>query len=441
MRRAAAFVTAALAAIVAFAAAGLCVRARAETAPGTTFTAEEMESELKAFLVEHADRTSFTERERFAAEYIEGTLRSFGYTDDELSEQSFEVGVEDTEEKLTSQNVIATYGRGEKTVIIGAAYDNLYSAIPLIGVEGRGDEGVAVGASGTAVALALAHAFKERKPALDFSVKFVFFGASAFGSTGSWAFVGEYIDPEKETGNAETIANADDAGNADDIAGADSVMLMINVTSAGAEKVSLYSDETETEQSKLFIGRGKNYDTEFAVLTRALPLFPTSLTTKLNYSHRGLIGDHAAFFDRDIPIVSFFGVDLDTFSYYSPIPDTLRSFESDNPDYGSHMADLASLVYDVITDAAFPAAAQSFRTRKANYKFFIHPYLAFGAFMGVAALLAVAVFLISRRLNATCPAAEREQNAAAGGMENGQNSDNDMGGTGENGSLSPPKTP
>lgn len=413
MKRRLAF-TACIAALVAALTAFVPTEKRARAQTADLFTAAAMEEKLSAFLGDgqdgRRDRTSFGAGERAAAEYIYGVLNACGYEEGAaLETQSVGVdiavaGSEGTENRtLTTQNVIATYNPGMKySVVVGANYDNLYSDIAEIGYTGSGDEGVADNATGTAAVLALAEAFASEKPKLDFTVKFVFFGACSPGAVGSSRYV------------AEKVADG-------------SVLLMVNVMNAAAERITVYSDETDSAQSEYFLGAGENRGTEFVPFPRQTPLFPRVYSERLGYSHIGMLGDHISFFDAGVPVVALSGVEADGFTYATDGADTYASFRRDYPDYGAHMADVASMVYDALTAAEFYPAALAFGPDY-DYSFFTHGDYASIALLCFIVLLGVALLVAVRVMAKKFPPAAKKRNVkvAVFGMEYEQKTDNDI---------------
>lgn len=79
--------------------------------------------------------------------------------------------------------------------------------------------------------LELAKAFSENAPETDFTVYFVFFGASEAGVVGSSRFVTEYL---KEVKN---------------------VLLMVNLDGIAGD-INIYSDEVDTVHADLFAENG-----------------------------------------------------------------------------------------------------------------------------------------------------------------------------------------
>lgn len=246
-----------------------------------------MAEELDAFIGSgedaRKDRTSFSEGEKKAAEYIKNRLTEYGYVAElDLITQSVETevvkGYGGETQKLYSQNIIATYNGGkEKTVVVGANYDNLYKNIDLVGSSGNGSEGIMNNATGVATLLQLAKVFKENAPALDYTVIFAFFGASEAGVVGSSRFVSDYIK---------------DASN---------VLLMVNLDSIAGETINVYSDEVDTLEGKMFLQQGENYAAEFKKMSRFIPLMPQVYAENLNYTHIGQLGDHVVFFEKTCP--------------------------------------------------------------------------------------------------------------------------------------------
>lgn len=378
------------------------------------FSEAAMSAALDAFMGDgensRKDRTSFGEGEKKAAEYLKGELAACGYSEENgtLAVQNFTVDVTqrytNETQKLESQNVIAVFNPGrEKNVVVGAYYDNLYSQVSLVGLGGTAGEGVFKNATGVTVLLELAKAFSENAPAADFTVYFAFFGASEAGVVGSSRFVTEYLKEVKD------------------------VLLMINLDGI-AGGINIYSDEVDTVQADLFAENGANYETDFSVMKRSIPLYPQSYADNLSYSHYGLIGDHVTFFEREVPVVNLFGGKVDGFSYYKDKPDSLTSFKSEYAGYGKTMADTAGLVYDTLCSDTFVSAAAAFRTEKFDYGFFTGSIYAQIAFIGLIVLIAAALIFIVKHFEKKYPFKPviKKLKIAVFGMEYEQNTDNDI---------------
>lgn len=394
---------------------GRDVNSQVRLSGGESFFSEaSMTAALDEFMGEgeesRKDRTSFGEGEKKAAEYLKNELSACGYSEEggTLSVQNFNVEVTqrytNETQKLESQNVIAVFNPGhENNVVVGAYYDNLYSQVALVGLGGTAGEGVFKNATGVTVLLELAKAFSENAPETDFTVYFVFFGASEAGVVGSSRFVTEYL---KEVKN---------------------VLLMVNLDGIAGD-INIYSDEVDTVQADLFAENGANFETEFSVMKRSAPLFPQSYAESLSYSHYGLIGDHVTFFEREVPVVNLFGGKIDGFSYYKDKPDSLTSFKSEYAGYGKTMADTAALVYGTLCSDEFVSSAAAFRTDKFDYGFFTGGIYAQIAFIGLIILLAAALIFIVKHFEKKYPFKPviKKLKIAVFGMEYEQNTDNDI---------------
>ena len=176
---------------------------------------------------------------------------------------------------------------------MGANYDNLYSDIQLVGSGGTGSEGIMNNATGTATLLQLAKAFRQNSPVQDFTVIFVFFGASEAGVVGSSRFVSDYLNDVSD------------------------VLLMVNLDSVAGSVINVYSDEVDTLEGKMFLQQGEKYSTEFKQMSRFVPIIPQVYAENLDYTHIGQLGDHVEFFEKDVPVDNLFGGDADGIEYYS----------------------------------------------------------------------------------------------------------------------------
>lgn len=353
------------------------------------------------------NRTSFSDNEKVAAQYISSVLEGYGYENGstlETQDISVEIINKYNSESnvLNSQNVIATYNEGKpKLVVIGANYDNMYSGVSEVGVGGDGGEGALGNVTGVATLLELAKAFNTRKPALDFTVKFAFYGAGEIGAFGSGRFIAEYLN------------------------GGANVLLAVNLYALAGQKLEVYADETDTIEDELFVESGEKYDTVIERLSRTTPLFPQQYATNITYSHIGLMSSQVSFFEKDIPSISIFGGDYDGFSYRNYKPDTLDSFRRDFIGYAKVMTDAASLVYGVVTSAEFAVLAPSFAENRYDYSFFTESLYADFALLGVVVFLSIVLVIVVNLLGRSKPNGKKLKiKIAVFGMDYEEKTDN-----------------
>ncbi len=380
--------------------------------PAPMFAQDAMQAGVRNFIAGEdgalRDRTCFSENEVKAAEYIRNRLVEYGYDEqkDTLSWQKFSVN-EDAEDGMVyrSQNVIATYNPGKKnTVVIGANYDNIYAGIEDLNVAKTENEGVMSSVTAVVTLLSLAEAFIEQAPKLEYTVTFAFFGASEVGVVGSTRFV------------EERVKNVND------------VLLMINLDSLAGKTITVYSDEVETNESKLFLTNGKAYATDFVKLSRSVPIFPQSYAENLPYSHVGLMDDHVCFYEKYVPVIAFKGGSVDGFNYYTLPSDSIEQFEKDYPDYGKAMADTATLVYGTLTAEDFVSTAATFRD-KTSIAFFNGGNWAVFVEVLVVILLAVILILVVKKLEKKYPMQPpkvKKLKIAVFGMDYEDKTDNDI---------------
>ena len=355
--------------------------------PTQSITAEQINAEVKDFVlgdgeVNRRDRTSFTEKEHATADYILQRLQSYGYSNafkQEAVAEAYDEYSATALKEYKTYNVVAQFNPGkEKEVIICAGYDNLYNGLTELGVPSGTSEGVADNATGVGALLVLAKGFAENNYALDFTVNFVFCGASKADNIGSRKFASSY------------------AGEINKI------LLSINLSTLVGNKLYLFADDVETKHEKLFIDNGKGYSTKFATLPNGLPVLPyKSATDSLGYSHYGLLGDHAAFFNKGVPCINIFGGEYESFAYPEPISDTYESY-SVKENLGVAAADTANLIRTTLTAESFSVVATSF-TKKTDYSFFTGNILVYVVQLAIIVLAAVALLIAVKKLEKKFP--------------------------------------
>ncbi len=378
-----------------------------------SITAEQINAEVKDFVLgdgeaNRRDRTSFTEKEHAAADYILQKLQNYGYADafkQEAVAESYDGYTSTVTKEYKTYNVVAQFNPGkQKEIIICAGYDNLYNGLTELGVPSVSSEGIADNATGVGTLLVLAKAFAENNYALDFTVNFVFCGASKADNIGSRKFVSNY------------------AGEINKI------LLCINLSTLVGDKLYLFADDVETKHEKLFITNGKEYSTKFTTLPNGLPVLPyKSSTDNLGYSHYGLIGDHAAFFNMGVPCINIFGGEYESFSYPAPILDTYESY-SLKENLGVAAADAANLIKATVTAESFSVTAASF-TKKTDYSFFTGDIFVYVVQLAIIVLAAVALLIAVKKLEKKFPFVQPKMprvKIAVFGMEYEDKKDSDV---------------
>ncbi len=380
-------------------------------ADNEVITAENVNTELDTFVLgdttgEHRDRTSFTVAEHSSAKYIEERLKSFGYENAAIQSVEEEaISVNGTAIIYTTYNVVARYNEGkEREVLIGASYDNMFSGLTELGVPATKSEGIADNATGASALLCLAKAFCDENPTLDYTVTFVFYGASKIDNIGSRKF-------------------------ADSYASVKNILLCVNFSVLTGEKLYIFADDVKTNHEKLFLANANRFATKFSTLPATTPVLPpTSVTVDLGYSHYGLVGDHAAFFVKDVPCINIFGGDYESFNYYTPIYDTYESYRSESSNNGTAAADAANLLYSTLTATDFSAVATTF-TNKKSYSFFTGDAVIYIVQIGIIILSAIALIIVVKRLEKKYPRVPRRMpkvKIAVFGMDYENKGDSDI---------------
>lgn len=240
---------------------------------------------LKDFVTKCPDRTSGSEGEKAAAEYIAAQLSAMGYA---VNTQEFNYRNSYTDALDYSRNVVAVKNAGAgKRVIIGAHYDNLTSLRITEEAEAIGGDGTCDNGSGVATLLAAAYALKD--VALDYELVFVAFGAEQLGLYGSRNYTKLMTDGEKEN-----------------------TLLMINYSSVGVgDYLYMYCDELKTAHGEYFekVAAEEKYDVLSAPSNRNVALLAGFYEDydRTPYQHVGLTGDNSVFLNEGINTVSFFG--------------------------------------------------------------------------------------------------------------------------------------
>ncbi|WP_371194820.1 M28 family metallopeptidase [Glaciecola sp. SC05] len=166
----------------------------------------ETETYLKALAGEGGIgvRKAGTESEVQAANFIQSTLESFGYS---VERQAFAYVNRDTKVNESSQNIIAhKAGKTDKYIILGAHYDSTS--------EELGSLGAIDNAASIAVLLSVAKIVSELDTQ-EYGVKFIAFGAEEVGLVGAFEYVDNMSDVQKQ--NARGMINLDGIVGSDNL--------------------------------------------------------------------------------------------------------------------------------------------------------------------------------------------------------------------------------
>lgn len=314
--------------------------------PNYVVAQSELESELGAFMSSNVDRTTYTDGESKAAEYLKDRLLEFGYTDAGLQEFTTTEG---DMTGLKSQNVVAHIGSSKssaKNVILGAYYDNRYKA-PYNGGGTDGAEGAVSGGTSVATLLAVAKYIANNKVGIadDMRISIVFFGASYVSNNGAAAYLDKMADSEYKN-----------------------TVLMVELQRLGVDHVYAFSDARQTNREQFFDDVAKTNGLNIYKPTTQSPVI-TGLSA-LNgvpyyqWAHNGIF---STFFNAGIPTLNIVGANWETsnlsdkesskrdnLSYTEN--DTLRNLKRYYPDYSDKMATAATLVIRSVYSSEFTDA-------------------------------------------------------------------------------------
>ena len=331
------------------------------------FSAEQIEKELFDFLTAHPNRSSFSNEEKTAAEYLRQRLENIG-AETQLQEFPHRYVYEESypssvtiDYSFGSQNVIGLIAgknnTGGEKIVVGCMYDNLYSYADFYeaycyvnnsmykGHSGRTDAEGALSATGAAVSLSLAEKIYEYNESvgLTFDVEFVFFGAEEFGCLGSDAYA-----------SSSRINN---------------VSLFINLSRIGGDNIYAYFDEVNTSHGEVFmdnadsLGYGK-------IITQPggnQTIIGATSTGKLPYTNFSLIGSSGAFFGEGIRVANFTTGVFDSIFYtykesllyqniFETANDTYKKLSQVCPKYNIQCAVVADTVFESLIDGSLPAS-------------------------------------------------------------------------------------
>jgi len=338
---------------------------------------------LERFLNENDPvRTTGTEGEAMAADWLENEMQSMGY---EVSVQEFDASLEGVsgvkEEFAKSKNIIAqkkSASNTQDTVVICAHYDNAAKMFNSVSME-SGGEGALDNGSGVAVVLTVAQRLSAFEGDLPYNVTFVFFGAEEVGSgmMGSEYYVSNLTQQQK-----------------------DSILLVINVdTIASGDNLYVWGEDIATPQADYFadISDGKIICPSVASVSMG---FSVGYRPYYNICH---MSDHMSFLTEKIPVAFFFSGNLsDGFSYVENAGkvdiqhtknDTLEYLKQKHGiEFVNNMECVANAIYNGVVEDA-----EGFATAVENARDFIvsdfwldmsNAYLIFVVLLGAFAVFA-----------------------------------------------------
>lgn len=240
--------------------AGCAQGGQEQTAPDQEQSAAQPGAAASEYLTELSDmggRTTGTEAETAAGDWVQKTLEDMGYT---VTVEPFDYDVEGA--KGSSRNFIAVKeGASDKTVILGAHYDTVDVG------NGVDDNG-----SGVAVVMEAAKALKDVETPQ--TIQFIFFGAEEAGLCGSDYHVKQMTKEQK-----------------------DKVLVMVNYDSlAAGQNAYVYGDINGNFRDRA-LAIAKENDVELTTQPGENPDYPAGTT--------GDWSDHAAFKAAGIPYMYF----------------------------------------------------------------------------------------------------------------------------------------
>ncbi len=309
---------------------------------GLVISAESVASKIEEFAAIE-DRTTYTKGEKKAATYLMTELLDFGYDTDDVEVLGF--SLTDNNYQVDSQNVKAVYrssvaGENAKNVIIGAYYDNRYGTTA--GYSGVGSTGAIANCTGVAATLAIAEYLQAQKPALDYTVTIVFFGAGAVSDYGAQ----HYYRGMSPADRANTV-------------------LMVELQRLGFEHVYAFSDERKSSREPFFDGVAADNKLDIYKPTQKSPIMTGMYALEgipfYRWAHTGIF---APFFNSGIPTLNLVGADWETLDVTDndrvtiTSADTYANMLKNYPKYAENTATAASFMVKALEADGFLAAMQ-----------------------------------------------------------------------------------
>ncbi len=350
-------------------------------------TSEQSEQMLKAFVggesgKERLDRTSFSENEKLAAQYLNEYMTGLGW-ETQIRDFEYEASTGRSSHKLQSQNVVSALKCGKeraKRVVLGANYDNQTSDVKAGDytlLKGIGGHGAYMNGTGVATLMTLAEKLKDAK--LDFDVYIVYFGAGELYNRGAES----YAESLKATELVDTL-------------------LMVNLQRIGGDKTYAYSDEVRTDHFDYVMKKADETGAGFSTLPTALPRMDVEYVSGIGYTHYGMLGGSKPFADRNVPYVNVFGGTFDTFGFgldeskgqknivYTD-NDTTAAMDERMSGYADKMSGVANTLYNCLTAPDFVSSVENTRQTKQNYSVLMASWIPFVIVVGVLVIFTLAM--------------------------------------------------
>lgn len=344
-----------------------------------------LEQKLSLFMENcGVDRTSYSEKETAAAEFLAGEMSSYGL--EAGVTEKFEVAVTD-KVTVTTQHVLARYGSGgRKNVMITTNYDNVYES-PYTGKAGTKSHGALSNGTGVASILALAEYLGQNKPELDFDVTFVLFG----GST---------LDTKSSSKYLNTIMTEDERSN---------TVLMVEFQRIGVDHVYMFTDERATRRQELFDRVASENSLELYKTTAKSASMPVEAVDGVPYYTWVMSGHSRIYLNHGIPVLNLVGANYETLdltdtesadhgNIENTERDTLENLKKLYPDYADKMATASSLVLKSMLDPEFLSAVEYDKNNFPNTSALTKSWIWYLVVLGFIVLCYAAVTLVKMRL-------------------------------------------
>lgn len=322
---------------------------------------------LKEFVGNYPNRLSGTQGEKDAAKFIAGKFQELvdesGYIPYAINAENEEkfyqkFSFTDNDVSKNSQNIIVTkpaFTKSDKTVIIGAHYDNAYMVPESTNKDDYKLQGAYDNGTGVAIMMDLANKLKDVD--LNFNVTFIAFGAEEYLLKGS-----EYYAEKLTEKNLSDIL----------------IMFNLDVIGAG-DKLYLYCDEVKTEHEQFILDTAKSKDIELNsppldkhVKLYALPGMP--------YMHTGFMSDNLSFLTKGVNCAFFFTYNweyglAESDKYPTMIHSTNDNMDFLNEKYAKTYKGFMGNVSDIILSSIKAEGFQEKMVLSLDNKFDYRPFL------------------------------------------------------------------
>ena len=357
------------------------------------------------------DRTSASDQEKAAAEYLYGELKNIlGAQECELEDlsnarilnqiayQNFEFS-QNYGSSQKSQNIIGLLTPTtptNKIVIVGAHYDNYYNfAVDLFGKTPSKSHGIYDNAGGVAALLHTAKIMQTYKDSIDYNVMFVLYGAEEMGMVGSNCFM-QYIDNIKAKKDILLALNFDSIGVGDEM-----YMYCDEVSTIHEDYIKSVADALYNDYNEEYFNLPPKYK-RVAYM---------SSTNKFGYTHMGLASDNVSYVANGINAVTFFSGDWNNSAKLGAVVesskhdninhtnnDTLNGVEELYGDlFYQRIVSTVKLACNTLIQSDFSKTMIESSKSKSNYQFFVRPMTIKLILVGVVAVCYTAFMLIIKK--------------------------------------------